>query len=128
MIDASNPDYTNTPASDRRPSFHYAPLSFSTPDVSIVTPYYNMGPLFWETVCAVRNMSFTHWEWLIVDDGSTSPDSLAQLEQVKVLDSRVHVIRQPNGGPGVARNTAFAHSRGRYLFQLDCDDLIEPTF
>lgn len=138
MIDVTQPDklkphyvdpgYVNTPASDLRPAYHYVPRGAVTPVVSIITPYFNMGPLFEETVRSVLRMSYTQWEWLIVDDGSGDDKSLAQLEQVGSADARIHVIHQPNSGPGVARNTAFAHANGTYLFQLDCDDLVEPTF
>lgn len=128
MIDVKSPDYANSPASDRRPEYHYQPRDYATPLVSIVTPYYNVGPVFLETVRSIQRMSFAHWEWLIVDDGSTDPESLEQLERVRLSDPRIRVIRQANGGPAVARNRAVAEARGRYIHQVDGDDLMEPTY
>ena len=129
MIDVTRPDFTNTPARESRPAFHYAPRSAGiTPYVSIITPYYNAGPVFLETVRCVLRMSYVEWEWIIVDDGSTRAESLAQLEAVRAMDARIRLVRQTNGGPGQARNHGAALARGRYLLQVDTDDLMEPTF
>ncbi|HEY6284180.1 MAG TPA: glycosyltransferase family A protein [Ktedonobacteraceae bacterium] len=128
MIDVNAPDYTNTPASDQRPLFYYQASDCITPFVSIITPYYNTGPVFQETVRSIQRMSFTHWEWLIVDDGSTTTESLTQLELLAEEEPRVRVIHQANGGPAVARNRAVKEASGRYLLQLDSDDMVEPTF
>ena len=129
MIHPRTPDYTNTPASDRRPNFPYgAESGRHEPLVSIVTPYYNVGPIFQETVRAVERMSVPYWEWLIVDDGSTQPESLRQLDELVAREPRVRVIHQANGGPGAARNHAAREARAPYLLQLDADDLVEPTF
>ncbi|HEU5382384.1 MAG TPA: glycosyltransferase family A protein, partial [Ktedonobacteraceae bacterium] len=128
MIDVNQPDYTNTPASERRPSFSYTPRDYTTPTVSIITPYYNTGPVFLETARSLQRMSFAHWEWVIVDDGSTNTQSLAQLERMQAEEPRVRVLHQANSGPGTARNRAAREARGRYLLQLDSDDLVEPTF
>jgi len=128
MIDTKQPDFTNTPTSPRRPVFHYIPRTRLTPLVSIITAYYNTGPVFQETVRCVERMSFPHWEWIIVDDGSTNPKSLAQLARLQRKHPGVRVIHQANAGPAAARNRAVAEARGRYLLQLDSDDLIEPTF
>jgi glycosyltransferase involved in cell wall biosynthesis len=129
MIDPDKPDYQNTPASQTRPHFQYGSNSdFENPDVSIITPYYNTGSVFQETILSVQRMSFTNWEWIIVDDGSTDPKSLEQLKQLGQMDPRVRIMSQENAGPSAARNTAVAQARARYLFQIDSDDLVEPTF
>lgn len=131
MINPSRPDFTNTPVSERRPRVFYAaePGSDHAPLVSIITAYYNVpAAVFQETVRSVEQLSIPYWEWLIVDDGSTNEESLRQLEALAAREPRVRVIRQANGGPGVARNRAAREARAPYLFQLDADDLVEPTF
>ncbi|MGO8949834.1 MAG: glycosyltransferase [Ktedonobacterales bacterium] len=128
MIDAGNPDYKNTPASNARPYYDYTPRDHGTPFVSIITPYYNIGDVFSETVRCIQRMSYQHFEWIIVDDGTTDSESLAQLAALAASDSRVQVIHQTNQGPSAARNHAAKVARGRYLLQLDADDLVEPTF
>ena len=93
-----------------------------------MTPFYNTGDVFLETVRSVLGQSLQEWEWIIVDDGSTHADSLALLAQAASMDERIRVVRQANQGPGAARNRAFVEARGRYLCLLDSDDLLEPTY
>lgn len=129
MINTEKPDYTNTPAVEARPHYSYLPHDTSAPFVSIITPFYNTPPdIFGQTVRAVLRMSLANWEWIIVDDESSDEASLAVLREVEASDERIHVVRQPNGGPAVARNHAAREARGKYLLQLDSDDLMEPTF
>ncbi|MEP0841109.1 MAG: glycosyltransferase [Phycisphaerae bacterium] len=129
MIDPQRPEYDDTPASARRPAFHPQPAgAVSNPPISIVTPCYNVGAWFEETVACVRRQSFQQYEWLLVDDGSTDPQSVSLLERTARQDARVRVIRQANAGPGAARNLGAREARGEFLFWLDSDDLIEPTY
>lgn len=129
MINTEHPDYSNTPAAEARPHYSYLPRDTSAPFVSIITPFYNTPPdIFQQTVRSVLRMSLANWEWIIVDDESGDETSLAALREVAASDPRIRVIRQPNGGPAVARNHAAREARGKYLLQLDSDDLMEPTF
>ena len=130
MIDPNNPDYTNTPASDRRPGYDYRPVDqTASPAATIVTPFYNTGAIFHETARSVFRQSFQQWEWLIVNDGSTRPEALAVLDEYRGLDDpRIRVIDLPtNQGPSAARNRAFREARASYVVQLDSDNLLEPT-
>src|SRR6185437_16998687 len=65
LIDLRHPDFVNTPASCRRPPYAYAPRDYTAPIVSIITPYYNTGPVFSETARSVQRMSLPYWEWLL---------------------------------------------------------------
>ncbi len=130
MIDPNSPDYTNTPASDRRPQYDYRPLNPSAPPAAtIVTPFYNTGPIFHETARSVLRQSFQQWEWLIVNDGSTQPEALTVLDAYRCLDDpRIRVLDMPtNQGPSAARNRAFGVAQAPYVVQLDSDNLLEPT-
>ena len=129
MLDPQNPDYTNTPASSKRPSFGYEPADIhNSPAVTIITPFYNMGPVFYETACSVLRQSFQQWEWLIINDGSTDPAALSILDEYRHSDPRVRVLDHPsNRGLSAARNTGFDAARTQYVVQLDGDDLLEPT-
>jgi glycosyltransferase involved in cell wall biosynthesis len=129
MIDPARPDFSDTPVAATRPGFDYSPADPSAPPcVSIVTPFRNTGEVFRETVRSVLGQSLQQWEWIIVNDGSTEPDSLAMLEQLRHRDDRIRVIDLPGGrGASAARNAGFAAARAAYVFQLDSDDLIEPT-
>lgn len=129
MINPENPNYTNTPVSPLRPRYSYAPRGQGdTPAVSIITPFYNTGSVFLETVDSVLRQSLQQWEWLIIDDGSSDSAALGMLNHVASSDQRIKVIRhEKNLGLPSARNTGFQHARAPYVLQLDSDDLIEPT-
>jgi glycosyltransferase involved in cell wall biosynthesis/GT2 family glycosyltransferase len=129
MIDPKKPDFSNTPVYLKRPSFGYTPIRpNATPYVTIITPYYNTGPIFDETARSVLRQSFQQWEWLIVNDGSNDTDSISTLDYYRNLDPRVKVIdHECNRGLSAARNTGFKASACKYVVQLDSDDMLEPT-
>ncbi len=109
MIDPNKPDYGNTPASSGRPAFLYSPGNpRAVPHVTIVTPFYNEGPVFHETAESVFRQSFQQWEWIIVNDASSDATALEILNLYRLKDPRVRVVDQPvNQGPSAARNAAF---------------------
>ena len=129
MIDPANVDYTNTPASAQRPAFGYAPADGAAPPaVSIVTPVYNIGPILRETARTVVGQSLQQWEWLIVNDGSSDPETLTILAEYRQSDPRIRVIdHEQNKGISAARNTGYQAARAGVVVQLDGDDLLEPT-
>lgn len=131
-IDPRKPDYTDTPAGTGRSGFSYRPRSLSDcalrPLVSIVTPFYNTGDVFHETARSVFGQSLQCFEWIIINDRSTDPAALAVLDWYRCRDPRIRVIDLPeNSGPSRARNAGFEAARSEYVYQLDSDDLLEPT-
>lgn len=98
----------------------------ATPYVSILVPYYNMGRYLPDTLRSIRAQTFTDYEIILVDDGSTDAESRALLETLHAPD--LHILRKPNGGLSSARNFGLRAARGRYVLPLDPDDLIQPTF
>jgi glycosyltransferase involved in cell wall biosynthesis len=130
MIDPLNPDYSNTPVSPMRPRFGYDPADPSAlePVVSIVTPFYNTGEVFEETVKSILGQSLQQFEWLIVDDCTTAEHGLEILRWVSKLDPRIRVIRtEANMGPAAARNFGVRLASAPYAAFIDSDDLFEPT-
>jgi glycosyltransferase involved in cell wall biosynthesis len=129
VIDLENPDYGNTPASPSRPEFSYA-LADPTapPQVTIVTPFYNEGPVFHETARSILRQSFQQWEWIIVNDASTDTAALEVLAGYRTMDRRIRVVDQTvNQGPSAARNVAFLLARTDCVANVDSDNLLEPT-
>jgi len=90
----------------------------SEPRVSIILPTFNRGDVIRRAIDSVLGQSFTDWELVIVDDGSS--DGTA--EAVSGIDPRIVVVRQENAGVYVARNTGLAKARGRWITFLDSDD------
>jgi glycosyltransferase involved in cell wall biosynthesis len=96
--------------------------------VTVVTPYFDAGPEFRETALTVFSQTMIAFEWLIVDDGTTSAESLERLRDVEAADPRVRVIRhERNRGLSAARNTGFDQAAAEAVMMLDADDQIEPT-
>jgi len=124
-------DFQNTPAGERKGTWRYAAAANgdSRVLVSIVTPFFNPGPVFAETVLSVQRQSWQLWEWIIVDDGSTDGASVAALANAAAQEPRIRTIRLPeNRGLSAARNRGLAEAKAEYVCWLDADDLIEPTF
>lgn len=95
------------------------------PVFSIAMPLYNKAAYVGKAVASIVNQTFTDWELVVVDDGSTdeSADIVRRFE-----DMRIKIIRQPNAGVGVARNRGVAEGMAPYICFLDADDWWEPTF
>lgn len=95
------------------------------PAASVVVPCYNGGPFLDALMASLDSQTFRDFETVIVDDGSTDPDTLRKLA---ALDGRARVIHQENKGPSAARNTGIEQARGDILVMLDCDDTFEPSY
>ena len=93
------------------------------PYFSIIIPVYNVAPYLRECLDSVLAQTFTDWEAICVDDGSTD-ESGAILDEYAAKDKRFRVIHQANSGVSVARNMALDVVIGKWVFFLDGDDVI----
>lgn len=99
-----------------------------TPAISIVMPIFNAEPFLRQTLTCLLRQTFTDFELICVNDGSTD-DTLDILKNFSPkFSGKVRIITQKNSGPGVARNRGLAKARGEYLAFLDADDIYEPNF
>lgn len=94
------------------------------PKVSVIIPAYNAMTYLQETLESVLQQTFTDFEVLIVDDGSS--DNIVQWAN-GLTDDRVKFISQSNQGVSTARNLAISKANGDYIAFLDADDLWERT-
>ena len=95
------------------------------PKFSIIIPLYNKAPYIRKALESVAAQTFTDWECIIVNDGSTDNS----MERIRGLeDERIRVISQTNMGVAAARNNGVAASAGEYICFLDADDWWEPEF
>lgn len=91
--------------------------------VSIITPVYNSSKYLHDTISCVLSQTYENWELLMVDDISTD-DSVAIMAEYARKDPRIHYeVLKEKGGASIARNTALAKAKGRYIAFLDADDL-----
>ncbi|MCT7984813.1 glycosyltransferase [Laspinema sp. A4] len=94
------------------------------PKVSVIIPAYNSLAYLPETIASVLNQTYSDFEAIIVNDGSSDRTEEWVSQQ---SDPRIKLISQPNQGLSGARNTGIAHATGDYLAFLDADDLWHPT-
>jgi glycosyltransferase involved in cell wall biosynthesis len=96
--------------------------------VSIVTPLHNGADHVGTTIGSVRAQTFTDFEYILVDDGSTD-GSADIVRAAAALDPRIHLVQQPNAGLSAARNTGLAHAdpANEFIMFLDDDDLLRPN-
>jgi glycosyltransferase involved in cell wall biosynthesis len=92
------------------------------PAVSVIIPTYNRANLISEAIDSVLQQTFTDFEIIVADDGSTDDTEAV----VKRYGDRVRYVRTTNGGTGHARNVGMQHAQGRYFIFLDSDDVFYP--
>lgn len=93
------------------------------PRISVIIPAYNRGGLLIEALESVFRQTWTDFEVIVVDDGST--DDTAAL--IAPFLSRICFLRQSNRGVAAARNLGIRHARGEFICFLDSDDLWMTT-
>ena len=101
------------------------------PLVTVGIPCYNYGRFVREAVDSVLASTFRDFEIIVVNDGSTEPETLAvlnELENHPPAGVRFQVVNQPNQGLAASRNKGAALARGKYVISLDADDRIAPTY
>ena len=95
--------------------------------VSVIIPCYNSGRFLLEAINSVKNQTFSDWEIIVVDDGSTdkeTKDILCNLQE----DRSLKIIHQINKGPSQAKNAGISLARGDLILPLDADDTISPCY
>jgi glycosyltransferase involved in cell wall biosynthesis len=90
------------------------------PTISVIVPAYNSQDTILETIASVQAQTFTDFELIVVNDGSS--DRTLELLQT-IRDPRVKVVSYENGGVSVARNRGISLATGEYLALIDADDL-----
>ena len=113
---------------------------------SIIIPLYNKAPYIRKALESVFAQTYTDYELIVVDDGSTD-DSYAiadefvreamgnglwaideETNRQSPIANRLKQLKQPNAGVSAARNNGVAQASGDYLAFLDADDWWEPTY
>ncbi|MGQ9608978.1 MAG: glycosyltransferase family 2 protein [bacterium] len=88
------------------------------PVFSVIMPLYNKRPYVKRAIESVQRQTFTNWELIIVDDGSTDSST----DEIPQGDSRIRIFCQENKGPAAARNKGIMMASGDFITFLDADD------
>lgn len=94
------------------------------PKLSVIVPVYNTEKYLRECIDSILAQTFTDFELILVDDGSTDGSGTICDEYAK-QDERIQVIHQENGGVTRARKNGAAVSKGDYVTYVDSDDWID---
>ena len=94
-----------------------------SPTVSVVIPLYNKEKWIERTLSSVLNQSFTDWEVIIVDDGSTDRSVEVVEEFIQKNPGKWVLIKNHNAGQCRTRNAGIAKANGEYVAFLDADDI-----
>lgn len=94
--------------------------------VSIIIPCYNAEMFIAETIKSVINQTYSNWEIIIVNDGSTD-NSATILNQFSEKDNRIQLINKPNSGVSDTRNKGLEVANGEFITFLDADDVWHIT-
>lgn len=100
-------------------------MSDRDPTVSVIMPAYNAARFIDQTIESVLQQTFTDFELLIVDDGSTDR-TLEIANEYALRDRRIQVISQANQGVSATRNHGVRLAKGNLLAFLDADDIWQP--
>ncbi len=99
----------------------------NTPEISLISPIYNAESTIRRMIDSVIQQSFTDWELILVDDGSTD-ETPKILDEYSHKDKRITVYHKENGGVAEARQFGLEVSKGNYLIHIDADDWVDTDF
>ncbi len=91
-----------------------------------MTPVYNTGPYLRPCLDSIMAQTYTDWQLVLVDDGSS--DGSGEICDEYAADPRVEVLHVPNGGVSRARNTGLDAARGEWVTFVDSDDIVTPSY
>lgn len=97
--------------------------------ISIIIPTYNRAHLIGETLDSVLIQTYSNWQCIIIDDGSTD-NSVEVIQKYLDLDSRFLFFSRPDykkKGPSACRNFGLLHACGGYILFLDSDDMLAQS-
>jgi len=97
------------------------------PAITVVIPCYNYDKYVADAIRSVQAQTFSDWDCLVIDDGSTD-DSLVKIKEAVNHDERFKVLAQSNRGVANARNRGAMEAKGEFLCFLDADDTLKEKF
>ena len=94
--------------------------------ITVIVPVYNVESYLHECIDSILNQTFSEFELILIDDGSSDGSSELCDEYAKT-DPRIRVLHQPNMGQSAARNNGVAEAKTDLVCFIDSDDMVNPT-
>lgn len=98
----------------------------ANPEISIICPVFNAEKYIDKLIQAIINQSFSDWELILINDGSTDRSRLIIENYLK--DKRIVLLDQANSGPSVARNSGINIAMGQWITFVDADDIVTNNY
>lgn len=95
--------------------------------ISVIVPVYNVEPYLRQCIDSMLAQTYTDFELILVDDGSTDHCGVI-CDEYAQKDNRIRVIHQKYGGVSAARNAGLNAARGEYIAYVDSDDVILDNY
>lgn len=99
------------------------------PFISVIIPFFNDASFLTEAIESVLQQTFTDWELLLINDGSTDKSTEIASQYAAAFPQRIKHLAHPgyaNKGVSATRNLGFAHANGTWIALLDADDVWLP--
>lgn len=99
--------------------------------ISIIIPLYNKAHFVPKTLDSIMNQTYTDYEILIVNDGSTDGSGGVVEQYIKdrqIAKATIQIIHKTNGGVCSARNMGIQNAKGEYIAFLDADDVWDKDY
>ena len=97
------------------------------PLISVIVPCYNQAHYLDEALQSVLDQTYTNWECIIINDGSTDQTEEFSIGWLK-RDERFRYLKQENKGVSAARNYAIEFAKGKFILPLDADDKLSNNY
>lgn len=99
----------------------------SSPKISVIVPVYNAERWLHRCIDSILAQTFTDYELLLIDDGSTDASG-AICDEYAQRDTRIRVFHKPNGGVSSARNLGLDNAQGEWISFVDSDDWVNCNY
>ncbi|WP_431425350.1 glycosyltransferase family 2 protein [Bacteroides hominis] len=97
-----------------------------SPQISVILPVYNAEQYLHRMLKSLQVQTFTDFEVIMVDDGSTDSSGLI-CDKYATIDNRFRVLHKQNRGVSAARQAGIDNAQGKYVIHADADDWVDPT-
>jgi glycosyltransferase involved in cell wall biosynthesis len=97
------------------------------PILSVIIPVFNSAAFLPKCIDSVMGQSFTDFELLLIDDGSSDGSGII-CDNYSKIDNRIRVFHKENGGASSARNLGLKNARGHWITFIDSDDYVNNDY